>query len=77
MSGQSTASSAFLGLEGLHVFITGAASGIGRQAVREFLGTFASLIQSIDSYFPGIRTPFFAPLYLNTRGVPQVDRCLV
>jgi NAD(P)-dependent dehydrogenase (short-subunit alcohol dehydrogenase family) len=28
----------FLGLEGLHVFITGAAGGIGRQAVKEFLG---------------------------------------
>ncbi|CZS96359.1 related to polysaccharide deacetylase family protein [Rhynchosporium graminicola] len=27
----------FLGLEGLHVFITGAAGGIGSQAVREFL----------------------------------------
>ncbi|KAL1980009.1 hypothetical protein VTN96DRAFT_4806 [Rasamsonia emersonii] len=29
--------SSFLGLEGLHVFITGAAGGIGSQAVREFL----------------------------------------
>ena len=28
----------FLGLEGLHVFITGAAGGIGSQAVQEFLG---------------------------------------
>ncbi|KAL2069891.1 hypothetical protein VTL71DRAFT_14570 [Oculimacula yallundae] len=28
----------FLGLEGLHVFITGAAGGIGSQAVKEFLG---------------------------------------
>jgi len=28
----------FLGLEGLHVFITGAAGGIGGQAVKEFLG---------------------------------------
>ncbi|PWY88724.1 putative xylanase/chitin deacetylase [Aspergillus sclerotioniger CBS 115572] len=31
------APSSFLGLEGLHVFITGAASAIGRQAVQEFL----------------------------------------
>lgn len=28
----------FLGLEGLHVFITGAAGGIGGQAVKSFLG---------------------------------------
>ena len=28
----------FLGLEGLHVFITGAVGGIGSQAVQEFLG---------------------------------------
>lgn len=27
----------FLGLEGYHVFITGAAGGIGGQAVKEFL----------------------------------------
>ena len=26
------------GLEGLHVFVTSAAGGIGSQAVREFLG---------------------------------------
>lgn len=30
----------FLGLEGLHVFITGAAGGIGGQAVKEFLGRY-------------------------------------
>ncbi|KAJ9218276.1 CAZyme family CE4 [Paecilomyces variotii] len=30
-------SNSFLGLEGLHVFITGAAGGIGSQAIREFL----------------------------------------
>ena len=30
----------FLGLEGLHVFITGSAGGIGSQAVTEFLSTF-------------------------------------
>lgn len=28
----------FLGLEGYHVFITGAAGGIGLEAVKEFLG---------------------------------------
>ncbi|KAI9035732.1 SDR family oxidoreductase/polysaccharide deacetylase family protein [Aspergillus affinis] len=33
----SSTSASFLGLEGLHVFVTGAAGGIGRQAVREFL----------------------------------------
>ncbi|KAF5856381.1 hypothetical protein ETB97_007456 [Aspergillus alliaceus] len=37
MSGQSSVSSAFLGLDGLHVFVTGAVGGIGKQAVREFL----------------------------------------
>jgi NAD(P)-dependent dehydrogenase (short-subunit alcohol dehydrogenase family) len=29
---------AFLGLEGLHVFVTGAAGGIGSAVVEEFLG---------------------------------------
>jgi len=32
----------FLGLEGYHAFITGAAEGIGSQAVREFLGEFGA-----------------------------------
>jgi hypothetical protein len=36
----------FLGLEGLHVLVTGAAGGIGGQAVKEFLGEFY-----IVSYF--------------------------
>lgn len=30
----------FLGLEGQHVFITGAAGAVGGEAVREFLGRF-------------------------------------
>jgi hypothetical protein len=30
----------FLGLEGLHAFVTGAAGGIGSQAVKEFLGMY-------------------------------------
>lgn len=30
----------FLGIEGLHVFITGAAGGIGGAAAKEFLGKF-------------------------------------
>ncbi len=30
----------FLELEGLHVFVTGAAGGIGVQAVQEFLGVY-------------------------------------
>lgn len=33
-----SASNSFLGIKGLHVFITGAAGGIGSCAVREFLG---------------------------------------
>ncbi|PWY90121.1 putative xylanase/chitin deacetylase [Aspergillus heteromorphus CBS 117.55] len=37
MCGGSTTAVSFLGLEGLHVFITGAAGGIGRRAVQEFL----------------------------------------
>jgi NAD(P)-dependent dehydrogenase (short-subunit alcohol dehydrogenase family) len=28
----------FLGIEGYHVFVTGAAGGIGQEAVKEFLG---------------------------------------
>jgi hypothetical protein len=35
----------FLGLEGYHVFITGAAGGIGSQAVKEFLGMFSTACQ--------------------------------
>lgn len=31
-------SPSFLGLEGLHVFVAGAAGYIGRRAVQEFLG---------------------------------------
>jgi hypothetical protein len=34
----------FLGLEGLHVFVTGAAGGIGGQAVKEFLGIYSFLL---------------------------------
>ena len=34
----------FLALEGLHVFITGAAGGIGSQAVREFLCEYELII---------------------------------
>jgi NAD(P)-dependent dehydrogenase (short-subunit alcohol dehydrogenase family) len=33
----------FLGLEGFHVFITGAAGGIATAAVKEFLGTPTTL----------------------------------
>jgi NAD(P)-dependent dehydrogenase (short-subunit alcohol dehydrogenase family) len=32
----------FLGIEGYHVFITGAAGGIGQEAVKEFLGQWLS-----------------------------------
>lgn len=38
MSSETVATRSFLGLEGLHVFVTGAAGGIGRCAVQEFLG---------------------------------------
>jgi NAD(P)-dependent dehydrogenase (short-subunit alcohol dehydrogenase family) len=35
----------FLGLEGYHVFVTGAAGGIGSQVVKEFLGlSFVSIL---------------------------------
>ena len=36
----------FLALEGLHVFITGAAGGIGSQAVKEFLCQFESVLST-------------------------------
>ena len=36
-SNMSTGATSFLGLEGLHVFVTGAAGGIGGAAVKEFL----------------------------------------
>jgi hypothetical protein len=46
----------FLGLEGCHVFITGAAGGIGRQAVKEFLGqSFFAIINPRKTRFPTIR----------------------
>ena len=37
----------FLGLEGLHVFVTGAAGGIGSEVVREFLSMFAEAFHSM------------------------------
>lgn len=39
-----SAAPSFLALEGLHVFITGSAGGIGSQAVREFLCKYESTI---------------------------------
>jgi NAD(P)-dependent dehydrogenase (short-subunit alcohol dehydrogenase family) len=40
MGSRTTAApSSFLGLEGLHVLITGSTGGIGSEAVRELLGT--------------------------------------
>jgi hypothetical protein len=44
MSTESLPRRSFLGLEGQHVFITGAAGAIGGEAVREFLGVFNSLV---------------------------------
>lgn len=38
MSTESVSQRSFLGLEGQHVFITGAAGAIGSEAIREFLG---------------------------------------
>ena len=40
----------FLGLEGLHVFVTGAAGGIGSEVVREFLSMFAEAFHSMLRY---------------------------
>jgi NAD(P)-dependent dehydrogenase (short-subunit alcohol dehydrogenase family) len=39
--------SSFLGLEGLHVFITGAAGGIGGAAVKEFLSMEHTLLHHL------------------------------
>jgi NAD(P)-dependent dehydrogenase (short-subunit alcohol dehydrogenase family) len=36
--------SSFLGIEGCHVFVTGAAGGVGGAAVKEFLGTSALIL---------------------------------
>jgi hypothetical protein len=44
MSTESLPRRSFLGLEGQHVFITGAAGAIGGEAVRKFLGVFNSLV---------------------------------
>lgn len=38
-----TSKSSFLGLQGLHVFVTGAAGGIGERVVGEFLGMLVML----------------------------------
>lgn len=49
----------FLGLEGLHVFVTGAAGGIGSQAVQEFLGMYV---------FPSLsERPFTDKYFLQTK----------
>ena len=45
-----SAASSFLGLEGLHVFITGAAGGIGSCAVGEFLGKSGGRRSLIQPY---------------------------
>jgi hypothetical protein len=41
----------FLGLEGLHAFVTGAAGGIGGQAVKEFLGMYKFSTQIFNPNF--------------------------
>lgn len=38
-----TSTSSFLGLNGLHVFVTGAAGGIGERVVEELLGMLVML----------------------------------
>jgi hypothetical protein len=43
-------SPSFLGLEGLHVFVTGAAGGIGQRAVQEFLGRCRSIVLLLQVY---------------------------
>jgi FlaA1/EpsC-like NDP-sugar epimerase len=40
----------FLGLEGLHVFVTGAAGGIGSAIVKEFLGMSTSGLFHYEHY---------------------------
>lgn len=42
-------SPSFLGLESLHVFITGAAGGIGQRAVQEFLGRCRSHVLPFET----------------------------
>ena len=41
-------SMSFLGLEGLHVFVTGAAGGIGSQAVTVFLSVYFSRRDKVE-----------------------------
>lgn len=44
MSTEPLSQPSFLGLEGQHVFITGAAGAIGTEAIREFLGRFQPFV---------------------------------
>lgn len=53
MSTESLPRRSFLGLEGQHVFITGAAGAIGGEAVREFLGVFNSLVACVPHFVIG------------------------
>jgi hypothetical protein len=56
----------FLGLEGLHCFITGAAGGIGGQAVKEFLG------KPYKGFYLYIELIFSLPI----RQIAIVHKCL-
>jgi nucleoside-diphosphate-sugar epimerase len=51
----------FLELEGLHVFVTGAAGGIGSAIVEEFLGTCNGLHQNSQQLSIYIIVSFLIP----------------
>lgn len=79
MSPETPSRRSFLGLEGQHVFITGAAGAIGGEAVREFLGKFVRLCSLFFFFFfawvPGIDFlavcwhSLIGPLCRNTWGM--------
>lgn len=52
MSPETLSRRSFLGLEGQHVFITGAAGAIGGEAVREFLGRCLIVVCFVCNYLP-------------------------
>lgn len=67
MSSETLSRRSFLGLEGQHVFITGAATSIGSEAVREFLGRSGAVVCSI--LVTDTQDPEFYPR------APPAERC--